>query len=218
MTMNATMESPQKVAMTIPPELPKTDEDLVLRYRVTGDRDLFAQLVRRYERELFNYLRRYLGDAEMAEDVFQATFLQVHLKCDQFEEGRKFRPWLYTVATNQAIDAQRRNRRHRSVSLDRAGAGGEANDAAKLVDLLVSEEINPLTKVSDEERREWVGQAMEDLSEQMRDVVNLVYYQGLKYREAADALAIPVGTVKSRLHAAILKLTESWNNTHVEQN
>lgn len=216
--MNATMESPQKVAMTIPPELPKTDEDLVLRYRVTGDRDLFAQLVRRYERELFNYLRRYLGDAEMAEDVFQATFLQVHLKCDQFEEGRKFRPWLYTVATNQAIDAQRRNRRHRSVSLDRAGAGGEANDAAKLVDLLVSEEINPLTKVSDEERREWVGQAMEDLSEQMRDVVNLVYYQGLKYREAADALAIPVGTVKSRLHAAILKLTESWNNTHVEQN
>ena len=216
--MNATMESPQKVAMTIPPELPKTDEDLVLRYRVTGDRDLFAQLVRRYERELFNYLRRYLGDAEMAEDVFQATFLQVHLKCDQFEEGRKFRPWLYTVATNQAIDAQRRNRRHRSVSLDRAGAGGEANDAAKLVDLLVSEEINPLTKVRYEERREWVAQAMEDLSEQMRDVVNLVYYQGLKYREAADALAIPVGTVKSRLHAAILKLTESWNNTHVEQN
>ena len=53
------------------------------------------------------------GDAEMADDAFQATFLQVHLKCDYFEPGRKVRPWLYTVATNQAIDAKRRNRRSR---------------------------------------------------------------------------------------------------------
>jgi len=55
----------------------------------------------------------------MAEDVFQQTFLQIHLKCDQFEEGRKVRPWLYTVATNQAIDYQRRNHRHNIISLDR---------------------------------------------------------------------------------------------------
>src|ERR1051325_8707465 len=94
-----------------------TDEELLVRYRDTADRQAFAELVRRYERELFSYLRRYLGDASMAEDAFQATFLQVHLKCDQFEEGRKVRPWLYTVATNQAIDAQRRKKRHRNVSL-----------------------------------------------------------------------------------------------------
>ena len=55
-----------------------TDETLLVRYRTGGDRELFAQLVDRYQRELFNYLRRYLGNAEMAEDVFQATFLQVH--------------------------------------------------------------------------------------------------------------------------------------------
>src|ERR1051325_3619214 len=96
-----------------------TDEELLVRYRDTADRDAFAELVHRYERELFSYLRRYLGDANMAEDAFQATFLQVHLKAHQFEEGRKVRPWLYTIATNQAIDAQRRNKRHRSVSLDR---------------------------------------------------------------------------------------------------
>ena len=82
---------------------------------------MFAELVRRYERELYSYLRRYLGDAEMAEDAFQAAFLQVHLKCQQFEAGRSVRPWLYTIATNQAIDAQRRSRRHRMVSLDRSG-------------------------------------------------------------------------------------------------
>ena len=86
---------------------PVTDEQLLLDYRKTGDRELYAQLVYRYERELFSYLRRYLGNAEMAEDVFQAAFLAVHLKCETFQEGRRFRPWLYTIATNAAIDARR---------------------------------------------------------------------------------------------------------------
>ena len=91
----------------------RSDEELLLAYRSKADRGAFEELVRRYEKELYGYLRHYLNDAEMAEDVFQQTFLQVHLKCDQFEEGRKVRPWLYTVATNQAIDCQRRNKRHR---------------------------------------------------------------------------------------------------------
>ena len=85
----------------------RTDEDLVAEYQITGDETVFEQLVRRYERELYNYLRRFLSDAALAEDVFQTTFLQVHTKCDLFEKGRKFKPWLYTIATNQAIDAQR---------------------------------------------------------------------------------------------------------------
>ena len=60
------------------------------------DTDAFESLVHRYEQELFSYLRRYCGSAEMAEDVFQATFLQVYLKKENFEDGRRFRPWLYT--------------------------------------------------------------------------------------------------------------------------
>jgi len=192
-----------------------SDEELLVRYRENGDRDLFAQLVNRYERELYSYLRRYLGNAEAAEDVFQATFLQVHLKCDRFEEGRKFRPWLYTIATNQAIDNQRRNKRHRMVSLDRAGNGDDSEDVGKLLDLLVSGEIDPADHVNQLERAEWVQQALDGLSDQMRSVIDLVYYQGLKYREAAEALDIPVGTVKSRIHAAVLKLNQTWNEAHV---
>lgn len=198
-----------------PVSSPLTDEEILLRYRRTGNRELFAQLVQRYERELYNYLRRYLGNAETAEDAFQATFLQVHLKREQFEEGRRFRPWLYTIATNQAIDAQRRNKRHRMVSLD-GGQSGDP-DVAKLVDLLVSDAPDPLAEASREERGLWVQTALDELPDPMRAVVELVYYQGLKYREAAEVLAIPVGTVKSRLHSAILKLNECWNNTHVDQ-
>ena len=194
---------------------PWSDEQLLLQYRQTGDRELFTQLVRRYERELYNYLRRYLGDAGMAEDTFQATFLQIHLKCDQFEEGRRFRPWLYTIATNQAIDAQRRNKRHRMASLDRVGSSADGDEVGKLVDLLVSGDGDPLDHVSRFERGEWVREALDELSEQMRSVVQLVYYEGMKYREAADVLSIPVGTVKSRLHSAITKLGEFWTSTHV---
>ncbi|MEO8495725.1 MAG: RNA polymerase sigma factor [Planctomycetota bacterium] len=201
------------------PEAPTTaaqmsDEQLLLQYRATGERSLFAALVHRYERELYNYLCRYLGKPEMAEDVFQITCILVHQKCDQFEEGRRFRPWLYAVATNAAIDAQRRDKRHRAVSLDRAGVGSD--DSAKLADLLVSEDPDPLSQASRLESGEWVQHALDQLSDQMRHVVHLVYYQGLKYREAADALDIPVGTVKSRLNAAIRKLNEYWNTTHAE--
>ena len=193
-----------------------SDEELLLRYRTTNDPEIFAQLVQRYERELFSYLRRYLGTAEMAEDVFQAAFLQVHLKCDQFEEGRRFRPWLYTIATNQAIDAQRRNRRHRMVSIDQTGDRND-EEVGRLANLLESNNSDPLQKVSEFESAAWVQKALDELSDQMRNVVTLVYYQGLKYREAAEVMGIPVGTVKSRLHAAILRLTESWQNTHIEQ-
>ena len=193
---------------------PKSDEDLLLAYRDSGKREYFAKLVQRYERELFNYLRRYLGDPEMAEDVFQAAFLQVHLKCDTFEEGRRFRPWLYTIATNQAIDAQRKTKRHKMVSLDRAGNGGEDQDTGSLVDLLVSSELGPVSQMDEQERQRVMREAVQELPESLKTAVVLVYYQGLKYREAADILGIPVGTVKSRLHTAVQKLTESWNQVY----
>lgn len=195
-----------------------SDESLLLAYRDQADREAFSQLVHRYERELYSYLRRYLGDAPMAEDAFQATFLQVHLKCDQFEEGRKFRPWLYTIATNQAIDAQRRNKRHKNISLDRNTRPEGSDDVGTLMDLLTSSEPAPDHNLDASHQREWIRDAVESLPEGLRQAINLVYYQGLKYREAADILEIPVGTVKSRLHSAILKLNEAWMESHPHAN
>jgi len=194
-----------------------TDEQIMARYKQDGCRELFAQLVRRYERELYSYLRRYVGNAEMAEDVFQATFLQVHLKCAHFDDSRRFRPWLYTVATNQAIDAQRRQKRHRMVSLDQTNKSQDSVDIGSLINLLEGNDGDPLEHVAQLERGQWVQQAVSQLSTQMRGVIDLVYYQGMKYREAADILGVPVGTVKSRLHAAVVKLNEVWSRTMNEQ-
>lgn len=194
----------------------RTDEELLAAYRSTGDRQAFAELVHRYERELYSYLRRFLADPTQAEDAFQATFLQVHLKCEQFEAGRRVKPWLYTIATNQAIDLQRRSRRHKLVSLDqRSHQGGD--DVGALLDLVQSREEAPSASLDDEEKRGWVQAAVEALPENLRAAVALIYFQGLKYREAAEALGVPVGTVKSRLHAAILKLNQAWNTAHPNQ-
>ena len=188
-----------------------TDEQLVSRYCNTGDRTVFATLVKRYERELFNYLRRYLGDAEMAEDTFQCTFLQVHLKCESFDPKRRFRPWLYAVATNQAIDAQRRNKRHRMVSLDRGGAE-DHDQVQRLGDVLEGDDLDPLDEAVRSEQGAWVHSAVSQLSDNLRPVIELVYFQGLSYGDAAEALGIPVGTVKSRMNAAVRKLTEAWDS------
>jgi RNA polymerase sigma-70 factor (ECF subfamily) len=192
-----------------------TDEELLARYRAGGDRVAFETLVQRYERELYSYLRRYIGDATLAEDAFQATFLQVHLKKGQFDPERRFRPWLYTIATNQAIDAQRRNKRHRMVSLDRRNqADAEGDEVGSLLQLLESREPGASSNLDQEERQAWIRQSVDSLPEQLRSALVLVYYQGMKYREAAEVLGIPVGTVKSRMHTALLKLNEAWQENH----
>lgn len=189
----------------------QTDEQLIESYRQNGDSAIFTLLVSRYQRELYNYLKRFLGDAALAEDVFQATFLQVHLKNSVFEPGRKFRPWLYTIATNQAIDAQRRNRRHRRLSLNQP-RHQSSDSAASLIDLVVGESADPALAAENGEQRDWVRGEVEALPEPLRNAVNLVYFRGMKYRDAAKVMSVPVGTVKSRLHSAIQRLGESWRD------
>ena len=186
-----------------------SDEQLLDVYRQDRDPAVFTELVSRYQRELYNYLRRFLGDATLAEDVFQATFLQVHVKRDVFEQGRKFRPWLYTIATNQAIDAQRRNRRHRRLSLNQPHAPGSEN-VGSLIDLVAGDAGDPALTAENGEQSEWVRGEVEALPEPLKNAVNLVYFGGMKYRDAAKVMSVPVGTVKSRLHAAIQRLGAAW--------
>jgi RNA polymerase sigma-70 factor (ECF subfamily) len=194
-----------------------TDEELLIEYRLTGSSAIFEALVKRYERELYNYLRRFLNNQVLAEDAFQATFMQVHLKCHLYDEHRKVRPWLYTVATNQAIDIQRRNRRHRLVSLDRPNRV-EHEELGSLVDVLSGREEEPANGLELGERSEWVREAVAALPEQLRSAVRLVYFRGMKYREAADELDVPVGTVKSRLHSAVKRLGQAWQDAQPSAN
>ncbi len=211
--MNGTIKQLSVRASGPNPLVAWSDEKLLLGYCSGRDGGMLEELVHRYEKELYGYLRHYLGDAEMAEDVFQQTFLQVHLKCGQFKPGRKVRPWLYTIATNQAIDYQRRNRRHRMSSLDRVPRSNPNGETGTLAEMLGVAAGGPDAGAEMAEQSETLRRAVDALPSLCRQVVMLVYFQGMKYREAAEVLSVPVGTVKSRLHAALQKLTESL--THV---
>lgn len=184
----------------------ETDETLLSRYRESGRPEDFNELVRRYERELYRYLARYLGDPSLADDVFQNTFLQVHQKRGLYEDGRPVRPWLYSIATHQAVDTLRKVGRHPAMSLDQNLDG--SGESTSLASLLVSDVPGPLANLQERERQEWVRNAVAKLPDTLRQTLIMAYYQDMKYREIAESLQIPVGTVKSRLHAALTRLSE----------
>jgi RNA polymerase sigma-70 factor (ECF subfamily) len=186
-----------------------SDEELLALFR-QGTQEAFGALVRRYEGELYGYLRRYLGDRDLADDVFQNTFLQLYTKIHQYEAGRPVKPWLYAIATNQAIDAMRRQARHQTVRLStEAESAGDA-DMPHLLTLLESRGPGPLEMLQGEERKQLIRATVEKLPDFLKQVVILAYYQSLKYKDIADLMSIPVGTVKSRLHTALCRLQEAW--------
>lgn len=185
-----------------------TDEELVASYLETRCASDFEKLVKRYERELYTFLRRFLGDAQQAEDVFQATFLSVHLRIDQFEKGRRFRPWLYAIASNKGIDFMRRNRRHQATSLDAKSIYSDSDDS--IAQNLEGSESTPDEKAMFNETGARVRVALRELSEPTQHLIQLAFYQGMKYSDIADILQIPLGTVKSRVFTAIRKLNQIW--------
>ncbi len=190
-----------------------SDEEILARLQA-GQADLFGELVRRYERELYGYLRRYLGRDDLAADVFQNTFLAVFRKIHHYQPGRAARPWLYTIATNQAIDATRRRSRRVDARADAilpGGPGGGDEDGGRpLLEILRDPSPGPVAQAELAELRGLVREAVDQLPDLLRQVILLAYFQGLRYQEIAEALDIPLGTVKSRLHAAVAKLCEAW--------
>ena len=180
-----------------------TDEDLLLEYRCTGIRETFDEIVHRYERELYNYLYRYLGNTANAEDVFQKTFLAVLKGCNQFEAGRAFRPWLYTIATNNAVDHLRKAKRFSVISMDAPMENDQNNCIA---DTIAGDEPEPFADEMDREIACEVREAVASLPEPMRQAVYMVYFQGLSYREAAEAVGVSFSTVSTRVNHAIQKL------------
>ncbi len=188
----------------------RSDEELFRLFRA-GNASAFDALVHRYEGELFGYLNRYLRNRELAEDTFQITFMTVYQKAESFEEGKKFKPWLYAIATNLAIDASRKRKRRLAVSLESEWNAGESNaKAGSLRDGLEGHDEKPENMMLVDEKKVQVRKAIDMLPENLRQVLLLAYFHEFKYQEISEVLGIPLGTVKSRLHAAMEKFQQSW--------
>jgi RNA polymerase sigma-70 factor (ECF subfamily) len=203
-------ECPEKVMSTREWLNVATDEQLLSRVRHSGDILAFEQLVHRYERPLFRYLLRYLHDASLADDILQATLLRLYQRCDTYIENRPVRPWLYSIATHLAVDALRSKARHATTSLD-AVHGDDEHEERVLRNLLEITAPSPLEELEIDERAQWIRKEVQRLPERLRIVVLLIYFEGLTFHEVAEVLQLPLGTVKTRVHAALKILHEAWD-------
>ncbi len=191
-----------------------TDEDLVANFRKTGEIRYFEAIVRRYQRELYAYLVRYIGDPEMAEDAFQATFITVNDRLETYQEGRRFRPWLYAIAVNKSIDMKRYYRRRQSVSLDAPIDSKNGDREWSASEQLVSRESDPAALAIKNETAQRIRSVIATMNEPTQQLLNMVYFQGMKYADVSEALEIPIGTVKSRVFNAMIKLNSAWQRMY----
>lgn len=185
-----------------------SDEELVAGY-LAGRVECFEALIRRHGRELYHFLVRFTGNVAAAEDLVQETFLQVHLSASSFDPKRRFKPWLFTIAANKARDALRRRTRRPEVSLE-ASVGVEGNRADRFVDFLAQVPGEPSARLEQAEQRQRVRQIVNQMPQHLREVLILGYYHRFGYRQIAEILDVPLGTVKSRLHAAVGYFARAW--------
>jgi RNA polymerase sigma-70 factor, ECF subfamily len=178
-----------------------TDEQLLADH-IAGRPDTFAVLVRRYSDELFRFLARFMGDSALAEDLVQEAFLQVYQSAGGFDLSRRFKPWLFTIAANKARDMMRSRRRRPEVPLNAQVDGGQGQGQTFL-DFLADDSGDPLLAVEQSELETIVRGVLAGLPSHLREVLVLSYYNRFAYKELAETLEIPLGTVKSRLHAAV---------------
>jgi RNA polymerase sigma-70 factor (ECF subfamily) len=199
------------LSRTVEREAP-TDEALLAEYRA-GDKGTFAVLVLRYQRELYHFLVRFLGDRAAAEDVFQETFLQVHQSADQFDPTRRFRPWLFTIAANKARDLIRSQARRPTNPLQATISPGD-DESGEFIDLMQAAESMPGEPMEREELQQQVQKTVMSMPEHLREILLLSYFHQFPYKQIGDILDIPLGTVKSRLHAAVAHFADRWRANH----
>ena len=190
-----------------------SDEELLISYR-HGDADAFAELVHRYERELFHFLVRFLGDRAAAEDVFQETFLQVHQSAEQFDTDRRLRPWLFTIAANKARDMMRQRSRRPTSPLDAHISGSGDDEGGRFIDLMEASTTMPDEPMQKQEIQHRVQGIVMAMPHHFREILLLSYFHQFPYKQIAVMLGIPLGTVKSRLHAAVASFAERWEATN----
>ncbi len=171
----------------------RSDEDL-LRAFCTGERDALGLLAQRHERALLGVARGLLGTSEAAVDAVQETWVRVIRYGHSFNGRSSFKTWVYRIAVNRCRDLASKGRKDKTASptvLETLPERGAAPSA---------------------ERDRQLHAAVAGLPEKLREIILLCYHEGLTHEQAADVLDVPVGTLKSRLHAALTELRKRLGN------
>jgi RNA polymerase sigma-70 factor (ECF subfamily) len=183
-----------------------TDKSLIDAH-CRGDKEAFAELVRRYGGSILGYLRKVSGRPDMADDLFQETFRRVHEKAHTLR-GSQFRPWLFKIATRVAIDGVRRRNRPKVVSLNQQSDCNEGSCQTMEAVALADNYCEPSREAIKAEQKEQVRRVIDSLPEKQRTTLVLAYYQQLSYPEVAEVLGCTVGTVKMQMYRALKTLAQ----------
>lgn len=181
-----------------------SDEDLIERFQ-QGDTNAYELIVKRYKDQLLNFVFRFLANEEEAQDVVQETFLRVYRNRFAYTRVAKFSTWIYTIAGNLARTELRRRKRRRLFSISDMGLEDR--------DYEISDEgFNPETHVDSALQEEIIQREISKLSPKFREVIILRDVQELSYEEISKIIRVPIGTVKSRVNRARLRLQNRLKN------
>lgn len=177
-----------------------TDEQAMWRVQSHDDSEAFAQIVHRWQGPIRNLCLRMTADLHRAEDLTQETFSRLHARRREWQPTAKLSTYLWRIAINLCHDENRRRTRHGEVPLE-TGEDGEHQANITVF------HPTPHDELETEERADQVRAALQRVTEPFRTVLVLRHYEDLKFREIADVLGVPEGTVKSRMVEGLSQLT-----------
>jgi RNA polymerase sigma-70 factor (ECF subfamily) len=188
-----------------------SDADLLVRYSA-GDEAAFREIVDRYKHGLYAFLKQFLNRSELVEDVFQETFLQLFTSRESFDRDRPLRPWLFTIAANKAKDALRKSQRVSAIPIGTISDEQEMS-FDEMLNSLTSDNAVPYDELEKGETTTHVAEVIGNMPENLREILILAYFNRFSYKQMADILSIPIGTVKSRLHTAVARFAKDWKTS-----
>lgn len=186
--------------------LTPSDEQIMWRVRSNDDPEAFAHLVNKWQGAIQRLCIRMLGDAHRGEDLTQEAFARLYAKRADYQPAARFSTYLWRVALNLCYDELRRLKRRPETSLDIESS--DSDESFSILDAHAANETTPESELQNTERAELVRTALQKLPEHYRAVVVLRHYEDLKFREIAEVLDIPEGTVKSRMAEGLQQLSE----------
>jgi RNA polymerase sigma-70 factor, ECF subfamily len=187
-------------------------EVALINKAMRGDLEAFNQLVLNYQDMAYNHARALLGDPDSAEDAVQDSFIKAFQNLHGFRGG-SFRGWLLRIVTNSAYDMLRRSGRRPTQPLFPEGDDGEEIESPAW---LADPNASVQETVEREEESKRLYQLLDELPEVYRSVLTLIDLYELDYLEVAEALKVPIGTIKSRLARARLKMKQKVVGTVTE--
>lgn len=181
-------------------------DDILVKKSQEGDYLSFEELVKRYEKKIYNLAYRIMGNKEDANDVLQETFLQAFKKLSGFKGKAKFSTWLYRIAVNICLMRKRKRKKMKTVSLDIPILTKKEDEIKR--ELRDDWSESPLATLENEEVKKTLSEAIGLLPEEYRTVFLLRGLNGLSNEEVAKVMKISLPAVKSRLHRARLFLRD----------